>query len=177
MTNPEPPVTEAPALIGVGTQSLVENASRLGLTWNLKLGTVVAVTTTGAATVTMDGDAVPVPIGVVSMIGTLTVNARVYVMSVPPSGNFVVGQATAQETGVELVTFAGVASFTTVVTFTTPFVQIPRVFTNINSGVGATAQWHSRAFAITTVGFSLLNFAAAVGTWTAVEVQWLAVAP
>src|SRR4026209_129822 len=105
MTGPEV-VTEAPALISVGTQSLVENASRLGLTWQLKLGTVVAVSATGAAQVTLDADTVP--IGVVSMVGLLTINERVYVMSVPPSGNFVVGQVAAQESGLELVTFVAV---------------------------------------------------------------------
>jgi len=174
MTGPEV-VTEAPALISVGTQSLVENASRLGLTWQLKLGTVVAVSATGAAQVTLDADTVP--IGVVSMVGLLTINERVYVMSVPPSGNFVVGQVAAQESGLELVTFVAVTSFSVAVTFTVPFLVAPRVFTNIHSSAGATAQWNSRAYGVTTTGFTLFVFAAAAGTWTNVEVYWLAVAP
>jgi hypothetical protein len=175
MTETKAVVTEAPALISVGTQSLVDNASRLGLTWELKLGTVVAVTSTGAATVTLDADTVP--IGVVSMVGTLTVNSRVYVMSVPPSGNFVIGQASAQETGVELFTFAGVTTATVAVSFTVPFIQAPRVFTNINNGAAATANWHSRAINITTTGFTLFVFSTVASTWTDVEVQWLAVSP
>lgn len=163
--------TEAPELIGVGVQATVETATRLGLTWLLKMATV-----TDALPLRAVYDADTEPIGMVSMVGTLPVGARVYAIFTPPSGNFVVGQITAQETGVEAISFTAQTSFTVAVTFATPFATIPRVFTNINSGAGSTAGWNSRAFLITRTGFSLFVFGGS-STWAGIEVQWLAVAP
>jgi hypothetical protein len=70
------------------TQALIKNAQDLGLTWIRRLGTVAGYDGT-TPMVIMDGDSVP--IGVVSMVGTLYANQRVYVDMVPPSGNYVVG--------------------------------------------------------------------------------------
>lgn len=89
--NPElAPDQVAPELIGVGAKALVENADRLGLTWQLVLGTVSQ--TNPSLQVILDGDSGA--IGVVSMIGNLIVGQRVYIIQVPPSGNFVTGYAT-----------------------------------------------------------------------------------
>jgi len=78
----------APELIGTGAQAVVENAKRLGLTWTIRLATVVDATI-DAVTAIYDGDTVA--IGMTSMIGSVFVGQRVYVIQVPPSGNFIVG--------------------------------------------------------------------------------------
>jgi hypothetical protein len=163
----------APDLISAGTQALVEDPKRLGLIWTVRLGTVIT-SITGSVTVTCDGDTVP--INVVSTIGTLGVGARVYVLIVPPSGNFVVGQVAMMENGEELISFVGATSATLAVTFRNPFLAVPIVTTNINSGSGSTAGWDSRAFGITTTGFTIFVFGS-VNTWSNVGVQWQAVAP
>jgi hypothetical protein len=80
-------------LFGIGTRSIVENAKRLGLTWNLRMGTVTEATTSSRVQVRMDGD--DLSITVTSMVaGTLFIGDRVYVISVPPGGNFIVGIVT-----------------------------------------------------------------------------------
>jgi len=70
-------------------QAIVENAQRLGLTWTLRLATVVDGSSPGAVVATYDGDTAP--IAMTSMIGTFVVGQRVYVIQVPPSGNFITG--------------------------------------------------------------------------------------
>ena len=167
MTDPK----DAPELVGVGVQTLVDDAGRLGLTWQLKLATVTDPKPLEAI---CDGDTVA--IGMVSMVGTVPLGARVYVMAVPPSGNFIVGQMTAQETGAVTTSFGPVASFSIAVTFTVPFDTVPRVFTNINSAAGPTGGWISRAIGITRTGFTIF-LSGAAATFTNVEVQWFAVAP
>jgi hypothetical protein len=76
----------APDLIGVGAQALVRNADRLGLTWTIALATIFRDDPLEAI---YDGDSVP--IGMISMIGVVLVGQRVYVIKVPPSGNFICG--------------------------------------------------------------------------------------
>jgi hypothetical protein len=78
----------APELISAGGKAIVDNAKRLGMTWTLRLATIVDVTE-GAVTGIYDGDTVA--IDMVSMIGPLAVGQRVYVVQVPPSGNFILG--------------------------------------------------------------------------------------
>jgi hypothetical protein len=83
---------EAPALIGVGMQALVSEARRLGLTWTVRLATIVDTEDAGAVTGIYDGDTVP--IGLINTTGNALVSqARVYVLMVPPSGNFIIGFA------------------------------------------------------------------------------------
>lgn len=69
---------------------MVENARRLGLTWRLRLGTVTESTSANSMLVRMDGD--DESISVVSMFGAALVNSRVYVITIPPAGNFAVGR-------------------------------------------------------------------------------------
>lgn len=76
----------APELIGTGAQAVVNDAKRLGLTWTITLATV---TNTSPVEAVVDGDSVA--IGMVSMVGFLSPDQRVYVIQVPPSGNFIVG--------------------------------------------------------------------------------------
>lgn len=82
---------EFPDLISAGAQALVTNASRLGITWRLRLATVAA----GSASsedfflARMDGD--DETILVISMIGSQVVGTRVYVITIPPAGNYAIG--------------------------------------------------------------------------------------
>lgn len=71
-------------------KAITENADRLGLTWTLRPGTV---SVSSPLTVIMDGDSVA--IDMFSMCGTVFAGERVWVISVPPSGNYVVGRMTA----------------------------------------------------------------------------------
>lgn len=65
-------------------------------------------------------------------------------------------------------------SFTQAVSFPFTFPSAPKVFVNLNSGAGATAQWNQRAISISTTGFTLFGFTAgAAGTFSA-QYQWLA---
>lgn len=78
------------------------------------------------------------------------------------------------QNGTVSMSFGPATSSTTNVTFTTAFGSIPRVFTNINSGVAATASWGSRAISVSTTGFTVFVFGPSA-TWSSVEVQWSAV--
>lgn len=81
---------------------MVNEARRLGLNWELTMGTVVD----GAALqVLCDGDSETIT--VVSCIGDLITNTRVYVIQVPPSGNFVMGSIPLIAPGRGLVGLAG----------------------------------------------------------------------
>lgn len=78
-------LSEVSALAAART--VVSDSQRLGLTWQLKLGTVADST---LSTARLDGDTVA--IRVINMTGQqLTVGRRVYVIVLPPAGNYVVG--------------------------------------------------------------------------------------
>ncbi len=68
--------------------AVADRGKSLGLTWGLRLATVVDGANTQAVLATYDGD--DTPIGMVSMVGTLPAAARVYAMQVPPGGNFII---------------------------------------------------------------------------------------
>ena len=72
-------------------QAVTENASRLGLTWDLRPATVRAVDPITGITVIIDGDFTPV--AATSMVGTVYFGQRVYVILVPPGGVFIAGVA------------------------------------------------------------------------------------
>jgi hypothetical protein len=90
MTGPNP--TDAPELISIGAQSIVDRSKSLGLVWTRRLATVNNGTDPASCVITFDNDTVAVT--AVSMVGSLPTDARVYVDMVPPSGNFIVGIAT-----------------------------------------------------------------------------------
>lgn len=71
--------------------SVVDNARKLGLTWQITPATVVSGFSPAATTVTLDADTEV--ISAVSTIGPVASGSRVYVVSVPPGGNFIVGNA------------------------------------------------------------------------------------
>jgi hypothetical protein len=78
-----------PDLVGIAAKQIVERARQLGLTWTLRMATV-GTNTSDLLTVIFDGDTIALP--VVNMTGqSLVTGSRVYVLIVPPGGNFVVG--------------------------------------------------------------------------------------
>lgn len=85
------PTTEAPDLIGIGSQSLVDRSKALGLTWTRKLATVDNGTVPGDCRIFIDGDSVST--SSVSLLGRLPRGTRVYVDVTPPAATFVVGYA------------------------------------------------------------------------------------
>jgi hypothetical protein len=93
MTSPTPdtPDVNAPELVGVGAQTIVDRSQALGLTWARKIAEVQSGDDPTACLVIFDGDTAAV--SVVSMIGKLTNGDRVYVDTVPPSANFITGLA------------------------------------------------------------------------------------
>lgn len=79
-------------LINTGISALVENAKRLGLTWTLRPATVGQDNLDGGRVVAVfDGDTERLTM--TSLVGALLENDRVYVMIIPPSGNYIVGHA------------------------------------------------------------------------------------
>lgn len=80
-----------PEVVGATAQAVVQNANRLGLSWNIRLATLTGGSVGNFTSARYDGDAES--INMVSMIGPLKVGGRVYVLEVPPAGNFIVGYA------------------------------------------------------------------------------------
>lgn len=72
-------------------EAVIERMTRLGLIWRLRPGRVTSVGADGTVRVLHDGDTEPIP--VVSMVGSVEVGARVFVVKSPPAGNHIVGWA------------------------------------------------------------------------------------
>lgn len=89
----EPLGDGAGAMAQAQVQALVANADSLGLTWQRKLATVSGYDGTTPLAV-MDGDSEP--IAVVPMFSSLYAGQRIYVDTVPPGGNYAVGEAIGQ---------------------------------------------------------------------------------
>lgn len=79
-------MTDAAGTYAAGTKQLVEDATRLGISWTLRPGTIVSV---DPLKVTFDGD--DTPISAVSLIGILPQDTRVMGLIIPPGGNFLIG--------------------------------------------------------------------------------------
>jgi len=107
------PEQTAPELIGVGAKSIVDNAQRLGLEWTLRLATVLDGSNASAVSAVYDGDANN-PIDMTSMIGTLLFGQRIYVIIVPPSGNFIVGRLGKYEARQTLTTTTASITFSAI---------------------------------------------------------------
>lgn len=91
--------------------SLIAQARALGLTWTLRLATVITVTPLQAL---FDGD--DTPLEMTSMIGPITSGSRIYVIIIPRSGNFVVGRVGGTPTrylGANIGTATGFAASST----------------------------------------------------------------
>lgn len=88
MTTPDGQGSDVAQLV----QALQDNARRLGLTWQLAIATVVDATNPLATVLQFDGDDSSTP-GAIPMV-PVGAGARVYVMQVPPAGNYIIGYAT-----------------------------------------------------------------------------------
>jgi hypothetical protein len=87
VTNPPATPDKDDVTVAVAAvQAAADEGTRLGLTWQLRPGTV---TNTSPLTVIYDGDSAG--ISMTSMVGDIGVGQRVYAIFVPPSGNFIVG--------------------------------------------------------------------------------------
>jgi hypothetical protein len=90
VTQPDPQVT---AEVLAGLEATSASPSARGTAWQLTPATVVTAGATRAGVI-FDGDGVlggvATPVTVTSLIGYLAVGARVLVLRVPPSGNYVV---------------------------------------------------------------------------------------
>lgn len=80
------PLGDAGAMAQAQVKALVQNAQALGLTWTLRPATV---TSSSPVMATLDGDTVP--IDMTSIVGSVYSGQRVYVLIIPPSGNYVIG--------------------------------------------------------------------------------------
>jgi hypothetical protein len=135
MTMPEQSDSPRSTAAEATADALVQNAGRLGLTWDLKPGTVQAA---NPLTVTLDGDTVP--IGATSMIGNLQASSRVYVITVPPSGNFVAGMTSGSNHPLGAIKWArrsvpktGLGATETGVELLSPFVLPPNRFYSVHT--------------------------------------------
>lgn len=81
--------------------------------------------------------------------------------------------------GTQSVSFTTLNTFTVAVSFGVTFTSTPRVYTNITSSAGAVSRWMSRAYGVTTTGFTLWVQYASDGTttstWSSVSVDWTAI--
>lgn len=118
-------------------QAIVKNADRLGLVWNLRNATVIQTATPpDAVPAIYDNDSAI--IGMTSLVGPLFAGMRVWVIEVPPSGNYIVGvvnsgppRGTGQAGnyyvgGVGIATSSGVETAVPAATWTSePYVTFP----------------------------------------------------
>lgn len=77
-------------VMSAAVQELIRQARNVGLTWTLRLATVVT-NAPDSMTAIYDGDTVP--ISMINMTGaTLEPEERVYGLIIPPAGNFIAGR-------------------------------------------------------------------------------------
>lgn len=89
-------------LVDTAVAAVQEQAVDLGVAWQIRLATVAQGDDPSLVKLRMDGDATASVTAVtfgISMVGPLTIGARVYVMSVPPAGQYVVGVVGSDITG------------------------------------------------------------------------------
>lgn len=79
---------EQPAITAT-VRALIDQSYRLGLTWKLRPATI---NSSSPLTAVYDGDSEP--IFMVSLIGSVLADTRVMALTVPPSGNFIIGNLT-----------------------------------------------------------------------------------
>jgi hypothetical protein len=132
------PLGEAGAMAQAQVRAIVQNATALGLTWTRRLATVAL---DDPVTAIFDGDTEA--IAMTSLIGPVTVDERVWVDIIPPSGNYIMARAT------PLPTLRARASFN---------LATGLGFTNVSFGtidekVPAADSWFTGAAPVTTFRF------------------------
>jgi hypothetical protein len=96
------------------TKQIVDNADKLGLVWRIGTGTVLGVQGNDVL-VSMDGDSATISvIPVTPMTGVPPVGTRVFVISVPPNGNYLVGATTGPLVGSEVDADPDASGFLTI---------------------------------------------------------------
>lgn len=88
-----PTATAADATVA----AVQDQASPLGLAWQVKLGTVNDGSDPASVTVQMDGDQAAVLVNATSMVGQLVPGERVYLIEVPPAGLYITGRMIGEE--------------------------------------------------------------------------------
>lgn len=123
---------EAPALVGIGAQSIVDRAKELGLTWTIRPATVVtseepARPLNSAESILYDGDSES--IDAFNLTGqVLNVRQRVMVIGVPPAANYIIGfLEVADTTGRGLVKFLSSFAQTGLIAAETIVLSIPTI--------------------------------------------------
>lgn len=88
-----------------------------------------------------------------------------------------VGKFKKVQTGIESMSFTGLASSTLTVTYPEAFSASPNVHININSGAGSTSKWIPRAINVNSTSFQIFVFNAqgSTSTWSGVTVAWTAI--
>ena len=151
-------------------KQVVADARRLGLVWTMQNGTVTA---TSPVKVEMDGD--NVSILVTSMIGAVTLGLRVYVIQVPPAGNFIVGFVGAAQPalGGTRLAVSGTPAVTSGNGLTTPAAE-SSIFSAWTSGFNQMTWGAGRVFRVVGV-FNASNNLAGAGTvyaWSHYQVNF-----
>lgn len=110
----DPILVEAPSLIGVGAQTIVNRAKQLGIQWNLRPCTSTAASTTSSTvSAVFDGDTQA--INMVNLTGReIMPGFRLMVLIVPPSGNYVIGHLGTPTPGLAIYNDAATAGSTAV---------------------------------------------------------------
>ncbi|WP_141579651.1 hypothetical protein [Actinomadura sp. WMMA1423] len=80
------------------------------------------------------------------------------------------------QSGIQLVSFSSKTKHSLVVNFPTAFGAAPSMCVNIATGAGATEMWVARITEISATNFTIFVFSTngSTGTWTNIEVEWLA---
>lgn len=93
-------MTEADSTVAL-VQAIVANAQRLGLVWNLQYATVTSILDLPKVSVKFDGpdNSNEAPVDAIALVGGLVVNGRVAVMTVPPSGQYIISTAIGSAAG------------------------------------------------------------------------------
>lgn len=77
-------------LVDTAVEAVAAQAGPLGLAWQIRIAEVLQGDDPALVKLRLDGDATAVTFGV-SMVGPLAVGARVYTITTPPAGVYVVG--------------------------------------------------------------------------------------
>lgn len=147
-------------LISDAARTIVQQAQALGLTWTLRIATVVTSSINGNATIVFDGDTVT--ISATNLTGSpFGGGSRVYCIMVPQSGNFIIGaaQLTALAYGcnsVQAMSAGSTVSAVYVALPGSPGVTINKVYDNTNLRFSMNLSFFTTGSSATTL-FAVLS--------------------